>query len=48
MFLYTQLIASKSTRKKVATMVDLVKAIEVFEATLLTPDAPFDRYLKGE
>lgn len=23
------------------------KAIEVFEATLLTPDSPFDRYLKG-
>ena len=27
---------------------NVAKAIEVFEATLLTPDAPFDRYLQGE
>jgi cytochrome c peroxidase len=27
---------------------NIAKAIEAFEATLLTPDAPFDRYLKGE
>lgn len=27
---------------------NVAKAIEVFEATLLTPDAPFDLYLKGE
>jgi cytochrome c peroxidase len=27
---------------------NMAKAIEVFEATLLTPDAPFDRYLKGD
>lgn len=27
---------------------NLVKAIEVFEATLLTPDSPFDRFLKGD
>lgn len=26
---------------------NMAKAIEVFEATLITPDAPFDRYLKG-
>jgi cytochrome c peroxidase len=26
---------------------NVAKAIEVFEAGLLTPDAPFDRYLKG-
>ncbi len=26
---------------------NVVKAIEVFEATLLTPDAPLDRYIKG-
>lgn len=26
----------------------MAKAIEVFEATLLTPDSTFDRYLKGE
>ena len=24
------------------------KAIAVFEATLITPDAPFDRWLKGD
>jgi len=29
------------------TFDNVAKAIEVFEATLLTPDAPFDRYLKG-
>jgi cytochrome c peroxidase len=29
------------------TFDNVVKAIEVFEATLLTPDAPFDRYLQG-
>ncbi|BCS54620.1 cytochrome-c peroxidase [Geobacter sp. SVR] len=27
---------------------NMAKAIEVFEATLVTPDAPFDRYLKGD
>jgi len=27
---------------------NMAKAIEVFEATLITPDAPFDRYLKGD
>lgn len=26
----------------------IAKAIEAFEATLLTPDAPFDKYLKGD
>ena len=26
---------------------NMAKAIEVFEATLITPDAPFDQYLKG-
>jgi cytochrome c peroxidase len=30
------------------TFDNVAKAIEVFEATLLTPDAPFDRYLKGD
>jgi cytochrome c peroxidase len=30
------------------TFDNVARAIEVFEATLLTPDAPFDRYLKGE
>src|SRR5512146_2512298 len=27
---------------------NVAKAIEAFEATLLTPDAPFDRYLEGD
>jgi len=27
---------------------NMAKAIEVFEATLITPAAPFDRYLKGD
>ena len=27
---------------------NVVRAIEAFEATLITPDAPFDRYLKGD
>ncbi len=30
------------------TFDNVAKAIEVFEATLLTPDAPFDRFLKGD
>ncbi|RMD72021.1 MAG: cytochrome-c peroxidase [Gammaproteobacteria bacterium] len=30
------------------TFDNVAKAIEAFEATLITPDAPFDRYLKGE
>lgn len=29
------------------TFDNVAKAIEVYEATLLTPDAPFDHYLKG-
>lgn len=29
------------------TFDNVAKAIEVFEATLVTPDAPFDKYLKG-
>lgn len=29
------------------TMANAAKAIAVFEATLITPNAPFDRYLKG-
>ncbi len=27
---------------------NMARAIEVFEATLITPEAPFDRYLKGD
>lgn len=30
------------------TFDNMAAAIEVFEATLITPDAPFDRFLKGE
>lgn len=30
------------------TLANAQKAIAVFEATLITPDAPFDRYLKGD
>jgi cytochrome c peroxidase len=30
------------------TLANIQKAIAVFEATLLTPDAPFDRFLKGD
>lgn len=30
------------------TLANAQKAIAVFEATLITPNAPFDRYLKGE
>lgn len=30
------------------TFENMARAIEAFEATLLTPDSPFDRYLKGE
>ncbi len=30
------------------TLVNVEKSIAVFEAGLLTPDAPFDRYLKGD
>jgi cytochrome c peroxidase len=34
--------------KNPITFSNMAKAIEVFEATLVTPDAPFDRYLKGD
>ncbi len=30
------------------TFENMAEAIEVFEATLITPDAPFDRYLEGD
>ena len=30
------------------TLANAQKAIAVFEATLITPDAPFDRFLKGD
>jgi cytochrome c peroxidase len=30
------------------TFDNAVKAIEAFESTLLTPDSPFDRYIKGD
>ncbi|MBX6423981.1 cytochrome-c peroxidase [Thermosulfurimonas sp. F29] len=34
--------------KDPVTFDNVAKAIEAFEATLLTPDAPFDRFLKGD
>lgn len=34
--------------KDPVTFDNMAKAIEVFEATLITPDAPFDKYLKGD
>lgn len=34
--------------KDPVTFDNMAKAIEVFEATLVTPDAPFDRFLKGK
>jgi cytochrome c peroxidase len=34
--------------KEALTFDNMAKAIEAFEATLLTPDSPFDRYLKGD
>lgn len=34
--------------KNPINMANVSKAIEVFEATLITPNAPFDRYLKGD
>ncbi len=37
-----------SGEKGPVTFENVAKAIEVFEATLLTPDSPFDRYLKGD
>lgn len=34
--------------KDAVTFDNVARAIEVFEATLITPNAPFDRFLKGE
>jgi cytochrome c peroxidase len=34
--------------KEPLTFDNMAKAIEVFEATLITPNAPFDRFLQGE
>lgn len=35
-------------QKDPITLVNVQKAIAVFEATLITPNAPFDQYLKGK
>lgn len=35
-------------RKEAITFDNMARALEAFEATLITPDAPFDRYLKGD
>jgi cytochrome c peroxidase len=37
-----------SGEKDPVTFDNMAKAIEVFEATLITPNAPFDRFLKGD
>jgi len=37
-----------SGEKEPVTFDNMAKAIEVFEATLNTPNAPFDRFLKGD
>ena len=46
---YVPLFKAAFPRDKSPVSFDnMAKAIEVFEATLLTADAPFDRFLKGE
>jgi cytochrome c peroxidase len=35
-------------KKEPLTFDNMAEAIEVFESTLLTPDSPFDKYLKGD
>jgi cytochrome c peroxidase len=34
--------------KKPVTLANAAKALQAFEATLVTPDSPFDRWLRGE
>ncbi len=46
---YEQLFAAAFPDDPVKiTLAHVQQAIAVFEATLITPDAPFDRYLKGD
>lgn len=46
---YTSLFAKAFPgQKDPITFDNMAKAIEVFEATLITPDSPFDRFLKGD
>ncbi len=40
--------AAFSDQKDPVTFDNMAKAIEVFEATLVTPNAPFDKYIKGD
>jgi cytochrome c peroxidase len=40
--------AAFADQAKPVTLENAQKAIAVFEATLITPNAPFDRYLKGD
>ncbi|HKL48200.1 MAG TPA: cytochrome c peroxidase, partial [Desulfuromonadales bacterium] len=35
-------------KEKPVTFDNMARAIEVFEATLITPNAPFDKFLKGD
>ena len=46
---YVDLFKKVFTKEKdPITFDNTAKAIEAFEATLLTPDSPFDKYLKGD
>lgn len=46
---YRELFAkSFPGEKEPVTFDNMVRAVEVYEATLLTPDSRFDRYLKGD
>ena len=46
---YGELFAKAFPREGAAvTLANAQKAIAVFEATLITPNAPFDRFLRGE
>lgn len=46
---YTRMFAKAfPSEKSPVTFDNMAHAIEVFEATLLTPDSPFDKYLRGD
>ena len=45
---YAPLFASAFPGEDPLTFANIRRALAVFEATLITPDAPFDRYLQGD
>ena len=45
---YQQLFASVFGESPAVTPVNLAKAIAAFERTLITPNSPFDRYMRGD